>query len=276
MASTCSPPSPEASRSGSRAFVGFRGVERLAVDLAGARLVAAGFAVVVPVVLGVEAGGPCDGARFAVVVLFADAALAGALFAAALFEAALVDRRAFFVELPFGSARSIAFPALLAAPPTAFPALLAAPPTALPALTAAPPTALPAEVAALPTALPGPDAATLPAALPTLPAALPTVFPTFFKILPVSATFVLLIRPIVQRSTVVWACSRHARARSRGRREMRSESGHQLLLGSAPTMRSTGCPPRSTMMVGIENAWKRWAVLGLSSTLTLITLSLPR
>ena len=46
--------------------------------------------------------------------------------------------------------------------------------------------------------------------------------------------------------------------------------------GSAPTIRSTGWPPRSSMIVGIEKAWKRCAVDGLSSTLTLTTLRRPR
>ena len=163
------------------------------------------------------------GARFAVVVLFDVAALDAVpfeearfavvgLFAAALF--ALGDRRALFGELPFGNAFSTALPALAAAPPTAFPAEVAALPTALPALVAAPPTALPALAAAPPTAFPGPEAATVPAALLTVPAAFPAAFPTFlptlFRILAVSATFVLLVRPVVERSPVVWPCIRHA------------------------------------------------------------------
>ena len=233
----------------------------------------------VPVLPGFEAAA-FAGARFAVVGLVVGAALADAVFGFVVFEAvlfddALGDRRAFFGELPPGNAFSIALPALLAAPPTALPALVAASPTTLPALAAAPPTALPALVAAPPTALPGPDAATVPAALLTVPAALPTVFPTLFRILPVSGT------------------SSSSSARSSGGRPQYGLAsavpvGHaagarwgatratSCSLGRAPTMRSTGCPPRSSMIVGIENAWNRCAVLGLSSTLTLITLSRPR
>jgi len=133
-------------------------------------------------------------------VLLTDAAL----LAASVVDA-LVDRRALLGELPIGRARSIALPALVAAPPTA-----------LPALTAAPPTALPALVAALPTALPALDPATVPAALPTVSAALPTVFPTFlptsFRTLPESATLVLLMpaTSYAKNSLIAWVSSENA------------------------------------------------------------------
>ena len=178
-----------------------------------------------------------DGDRFGAAVLFdvaafEVAALVAGLLAAVLFDAALVDRRAFFGELPFGSAFSIALPAELAAPPTAFPALVAASPTALPAVVAAPPTALPA-----------PDAATLPAALLTVPAAFPTVFPTFFptvlRILPVSGTFVLLIRPVVERSIVARASAVPQPDHAAGAR-CGATRATSCSFGSAPTMRSTG------------------------------------
>jgi len=167
-------------------FVVFRAVERpeVAPDFVVADFVA---------LPGFDAA-PFEGDRFAVVVLFADAVLFEvAAFDAAgldavLLDDALADRRAFFGELPFGSAFSIALPALVAALPTALPAVVAAPPTAFPALVAAPPTALP-----------GPEAATVSAALLTVPAALPTVLPTFFpmvfRILAVSGIFVLLVPP---------------------------------------------------------------------------------
>ena len=173
-----------------------------------ARFVAAGLAV--PDFAPAAFDAAFAGDRFVVVVLFgaaafAELALVVALFAA-LFDDELVDR-AFFGELPFGSAFSIALPALDAAPPIAFAALVAAPPTTFPALVATSPTALPAS-----------DAATVPAALLTDPAALPTVFPTFlpalFSILPVSGILFLLVRPVVDRSTAVWPISRRAGARS--------------------------------------------------------------
>jgi hypothetical protein len=192
-------------------FLGFRGVVELdfAVDRVVERLMPPAFVVPARTLVGFDSAA-FDGARFAVVpdgfVVFATAGFAAVVLAAALvdFEDLLVDRRAFFGELPIGSALLTALPALVAASPTTLPALIAASPTALPALDAAPPTALPApdeatDSAALPTALPAPDEATDSAALPTAPAALPTVFPTFlptlFTSLVRSAIFVLLIHP---------------------------------------------------------------------------------
>jgi hypothetical protein len=152
------------------------------------------------------------------VVLFFDAALL-----VAFAVDALPDRRAFLGELPFGKARSIALPALVATPLTALPALTAAPPTALPALVAALPTALPAldpatvsaalptalpaldpatVSAALDTALPALDPATVSAALPTVSAALPTVFPTF---LPTSLRTLPLSAILSSSSAGLWA-----------------------------------------------------------------------